>query len=331
MVTREGRRGVASTCQLRRIWVHEVGGNVIKYPSMATNHTKVNGDTGSAKRPHVILIGGPNGAGKSTSAPEILQGSLQVQEFVNADVIAHGFSAFQPEKTTMQAGRIMLSRIRELASQKVSFAFETTLRLLMAQKQLLASPIQEWPVIKKTTSKPETIDRYSSVEIAKIKEYFKDRPEYDYLLMLIYTGCRRSEIWGITKADVKTEENSIRIQNFKTGTNVANQFRFIEIHSELLPVLLKHCAGKKSTDILFPKKGSGNWLMNAVFKACKKLEITYRRLHGFRHTFISNLLLAGVPPRIVMTMAGHTNLATTLRYSHINLSDVKGKIKNLGY
>jgi predicted ABC-type ATPase len=77
--------------------------------------------------PHLILIGGPNGAGKSTSAPEILQGSLHVQEFVNADVIAHGLSAFRPEKTAMQAGRILLARIRELARQKADFAFETTL------------------------------------------------------------------------------------------------------------------------------------------------------------------------------------------------------------
>ncbi len=77
--------------------------------------------------PHVITIAGPNGAGKSTSAPAILRDFLQVDEFVNADVIAQGLSAFQPEKAAIQAGRIMLNRIHELAKEKKNFAFETTL------------------------------------------------------------------------------------------------------------------------------------------------------------------------------------------------------------
>ena len=48
-------------------------------------------------------------------------------EFVNADVIARGLSAFAPEQVAMAAGRLMLARLRELAGQRVSFAFESTL------------------------------------------------------------------------------------------------------------------------------------------------------------------------------------------------------------
>ncbi len=78
-------------------------------------------------QPRIIMICGPNGAGKSTSAPDLLQGGLGVDEFINADVIAHGLSAFRPEKAAIKAGRVMLSRLNELASQKLNFAFETTL------------------------------------------------------------------------------------------------------------------------------------------------------------------------------------------------------------
>jgi predicted ABC-type ATPase len=53
----------------------------------------------SEKNPHVIVIAGPNGAGKSTTAPMLLKGTLGVTEFVNADVIAQGLSAFQPGTT----------------------------------------------------------------------------------------------------------------------------------------------------------------------------------------------------------------------------------------
>ena len=76
--------------------------------------------------PHLIVIAGPNGSGKSTAAPALLQGSLHVDDFVNADVIAQGLCAFQPEKASIQAGRIMLETIQKLADDKVNFAFETT-------------------------------------------------------------------------------------------------------------------------------------------------------------------------------------------------------------
>jgi len=77
--------------------------------------------------PDVIVLAGPNGAGKSTASEKLLQESCHVSEFVNADVIARGLSAFHPEGVAVAAGRIMLTRLRELAAERKSFAFETTL------------------------------------------------------------------------------------------------------------------------------------------------------------------------------------------------------------
>lgn len=79
------------------------------------------------KTPTVVVIAGPNGAGKSTAAPFLLKGALGVLEFVNADQIAVGLSAYSPETVSFEAGRIMLRRLHELASSGSSFAFESTL------------------------------------------------------------------------------------------------------------------------------------------------------------------------------------------------------------
>ncbi len=76
---------------------------------------------------HVIVIAGANGAGKSTVAPFLLRDKLGVSEFVNADVLAQGLSAYAPEKVAITAGRIMLKRISKLAEAQENFAFETTL------------------------------------------------------------------------------------------------------------------------------------------------------------------------------------------------------------
>ncbi len=76
---------------------------------------------------HIIIIAGSNGSGKTTAAPALLRDALQVVDYVNADVIAQGLSAFKPEKASIQAGRIMLKRIHDLSQANVNFAFETTL------------------------------------------------------------------------------------------------------------------------------------------------------------------------------------------------------------
>jgi predicted ABC-type ATPase len=77
--------------------------------------------------PDIFVIAGSNGAGKSTTARELLPGFVGCVEFVNADEIARGLSAFRPERVALAAGRAMLNRLNELARQRIDFAFETTL------------------------------------------------------------------------------------------------------------------------------------------------------------------------------------------------------------
>ena len=76
---------------------------------------------------NLYIIAGCNGAGKTTASFTILPDILDCREFVNTDEIAKGLSPFQPEKVAIEAGKIMLERIRHLLNENVNFAFETTL------------------------------------------------------------------------------------------------------------------------------------------------------------------------------------------------------------
>lgn len=77
--------------------------------------------------PSLFIISGCNRAGKTIASYTVLPELLQIKEFVNADEIAKGLSPFQPEKVSIEAGKIMLRRIKELLFQHKDFAFETTL------------------------------------------------------------------------------------------------------------------------------------------------------------------------------------------------------------
>ena len=75
----------------------------------------------------LYIIGGCNGAGKTTASYTVLPDILQCREFVNADEIAHGLSPFNPGDVAIEAGKLMLHRIKELLGREETFAIETTL------------------------------------------------------------------------------------------------------------------------------------------------------------------------------------------------------------
>ncbi|HZN39177.1 MAG TPA: AAA family ATPase [Planctomycetota bacterium] len=81
----------------------------------------------SIPQPRVLVLAGPNGAGKSTTSQQLVHDQLGIANFVNADTIARGLAAFEPERVAAAAGRIMLHRLRELAAARADFAFETNL------------------------------------------------------------------------------------------------------------------------------------------------------------------------------------------------------------
>jgi predicted ABC-type ATPase len=79
-----------------------------------------------ANSPRVIVFAGPNGAGKSSHATAIL-GALDIQVFVNADLIARGLVGRNTQLAAFAAGKIMLKQLNELAIARADFAFESTL------------------------------------------------------------------------------------------------------------------------------------------------------------------------------------------------------------
>jgi predicted ABC-type ATPase len=77
--------------------------------------------------PNIYIIAGCNGAGKTTASFTVLPEMLNCNIFINADEIARGLSPLKPELSSIEAGRIMLKKIKAQIPKKEDFAFETTL------------------------------------------------------------------------------------------------------------------------------------------------------------------------------------------------------------
>lgn len=75
----------------------------------------------------IQIIAGPNGSGKSTFAESYFLKRLKLEQFINSDTIATGLSPLDVERAAFQAGRIMLTAVKEAIEKGESFSFETTL------------------------------------------------------------------------------------------------------------------------------------------------------------------------------------------------------------
>jgi integrase len=136
--------------------------------------------------------------------------------------------------------------------------------------------------------------------------------------MLIYTGCRKSEILTLKWADVQLEQNCIHLKDSKTGEKIVPLNSF----SKAVLENMKHqpnnpyvfCGKKPSTHLTDVKK---RWT-----KIRKTLGIEDVRMHDLRHTFASMAIKSGLGLYQVSKLLGHSNIQTTMRYAHIEKEEL---------
>lgn len=197
----------------------------------------------------------------------------------------------------------------------------------IANRRRSVAPIsvEAWPKVAKTTAaNPERVGAYTLDEVTRLIQYMGKRSQRAHwqtpIKLLAYLGCRWGELATMKAGDVdlKNKPPMVRIESHKTARSRKEQHRFVEIHPAILADMTELTAGKKPEDLLIPAGPDHHNATNVLKRACKALGIRYRRLHGFRHFWISTLLSAGVPLSVVMTMAGHRNLSTTQGYLHLD-------------
>lgn len=71
-------------------------------------------------------------------------------------------------------------------------------------------------------------------------------------------------------------------------------------------------------------------LKTAWKPALVRAKIENFHFHDLRHTFASDLVMAGVDIRSVQTLLGHRDITMTMRYSHLSPAHLREAISTLG-
>ncbi len=147
------------------------------------------------------------------------------------------------------------------------------------------------------------------------------------LAFLYYSGIRLDEIRNLKWEDINFERKSIHLKITKGSRD-----RVIFLHSELEKMII--IFGAKKNGIIFsPKQGkrySARSIEQVVKKAASSAGINKRVTpHTLRHSFATHLLEGGADLRIIQSLLGHKNLATTQIYTHLAAPDASKLAKML--
>jgi integrase len=182
--------------------------------------------------------------------------------------------------------------------------------------------------------KEEKRERFlSSRELKRLSAYLveaersgKEGPEtIAALRLLILTGCRRGEILNLRWQDVDFEARCLRLPDSKTGAKV------VFLNAPALQVLagVKHHEG---TDLVLPGRSPGRpiTLKDPWERIRKAVNLEDVRIHDLRHTYASVGVSSGLSLSVIGGLLGHSQLATTERYSHLADDPVRQGAERIG-
>ncbi|WP_457097481.1 phage integrase [Lysobacter sp. P5_B9] len=129
-------------------------------------------------------------------------------------------------------------------------------------------------------------------------------------LLALNTGMRRGELTQLTWDDINLPA---KILTVRAGYAKSGKARHIPLNLEAMAVLKAYRKQHSGKGSLFGVVSvSKAW--NAITAEAK---IEDFRFHDLRHTFASNLVMAGIDLNTVRELMGHGDIKMTLRYAHL--------------
>lgn len=148
------------------------------------------------------------------------------------------------------------------------------------------------------------------------------------LLCSMYAGMRAKEIANLRYADVMDAAGAIRDEIALTpeqtkGRHARTVFVNAKLKRELETYVRNHKAINPTDCLFYTQKRmttgfTPNTLAQYFHYLYKRAGIAGGSSHSGRRTFITNLAAKGVGVRVLMSLAGHRNIATTQEYIDCN-------------
>lgn len=214
---------------------------------------------------------------------------------------------------------------RRLAAIKVFYRFLVRERILKEDSTSLIDSPKLGKKIPETLSLNE-VEALLAQPNARVTQGSRDRA----ILETMYaTGMRVSEVVNLRLDNVNLEAGFLRC------IGKGNKERVIPLGKKAIASIQRYIEaarnkllGKKVSDYLFVSRFGKKISRQSIWKMIKKYARDARikkplKPHTLRHSFATHLLERGADLRSVQEMLGHSNIATTQIYTHVNRDMLK--------
>ena len=147
----------------------------------------------------------------------------------------------------------------------------------------------------------------------------------DYLMLLLYSGCRLSEPFSLTKGDIDWNRDVFFVDH-KTARFTGKR-RPVMMNEVTREILLKYFTSSSTPFAELDRYHLGRvWNRGLMVAGLQDSDLV---IHSLRHTFATRLVNSGVPLYEVQVLLGHSDSKTTERYAKLELDTLSSAVRKL--
>lgn len=204
-------------------------------------------------------------------------------------------------------------------------------RYLIREGALTENPMTKVSAPKVKTRLPSFVDK-DAMSALLSDEMFEDdfagHRDRLILMLLYYTGMRRSELIGLSRNSFDLYNKSLKV------LGKGNKERIIPINDELSTLLQRYLTKRDEQEfqnsdknLLVTNNGKAlypNFVYRAVRDHLAKVSTSEKQSpHVLRHTFATHMLNNGADLNSIKEILGHANLSATQIYTHNSIEQLK--------
>lgn len=224
--------------------------------------------------------------------------SSQLRMFLNA-----GWTCDTPQKITNEQIRHYIATRKSSATMRQVHGMLTNFYRCIGQPRKLRGV----PFPKKEHRLPQILPRQIIVQRINSIGNLKHRN----ICMLLYgCGLRLSELLNLKVQHIDSTRMVIHVHQGK-----GKKDRIVALPPELLPVLRNYYRQHRPTTYLFEGQHGGQYTGTSVQAICHRY--LQCKPHTLRHCFATHLLEMGTDIAYIQALLGHSNIKTTMIYTHV--------------
>ncbi|MCB9694691.1 MAG: site-specific integrase [Alphaproteobacteria bacterium] len=159
-----------------------------------------------------------------------------------------------------------------------------------------------------------------------LKHCQRVRPQWHaFFATALRTGLRQGELAALEWHDLDLGDHPrVHVRRAITeghvGSPKSGLARIVPLPSDLVAILKAH-PRRLGTELVFPARDGGYLTNSCCWKRLQFVQrsagMPFTSVHDLRHSYASQLAMAGVPLSVIQSYLGHADIETTMRYAHL--------------